>query len=143
MITATVKGFDHFDEVTDQVEQICVEALNAAAREGAQVASAIAARRSDTGTMATMHVVAATGDIDGYTSGFRSAAWYAVFQNFGTLVSRRRRVSAATLRRRSSGSGQARLAKNAGASGITPLRFFDAGRREGRRRLLAEIAKRV
>jgi len=109
MLRATVKGFERFDELDKEIEAACIRALDAAAEEGARAASEIAAQRHRTGAMERMEVSPAAGDIDGFSSGFRSAAWYARFQNDGTT------------------------------RGITPLRFFQKGRSAGRRRLLAEL----
>lgn len=142
-LTASVKGFDHFDELAHDIAETCVRALDAAAHEGAAVASGIASERSQTGKMAHMEVVDPEGDVDGYVSGFRSEAWYAWFQSAGTGGNRTRKVKASTLRHRSSSSGLARSERFGGNTGITPLHFFEEGRTAGRRKLIEEIDRQT
>lgn len=115
------------------------DAVTAASREGAETAAAIAQRRRRTGRMAEIEVLGTVGTPTGWEGGFRSPAFYAPFHDEGTLGSRRRRLKASTLRRRQSGSGQARQAKLAGSAGIPPLRFLAEGRRVARRRLVDEL----
>jgi hypothetical protein len=51
----------------------------------------------------------------------------AVWQDQGTLGKRRRKLAKATLRRRSTASGQSRLARVSGHPGVKPRRFFAKG----------------
>lgn len=125
-------GADIAREINEQVRHAVADA----SQHGAKVAAAGASRRRRTGRMADIQPVDVIGTPDGWEGGFRSPAFYAPFQSFGTLGSRRRKLKASTIRRRQSGSGQARLARTGGSGGITPLRFLEQGRTEGRRRLL-------
>ena len=89
--------------------------------------------------MARMQVLPVRGSPDGWEASFRSPAYYRLFQDLGTLDARGTKLKASTLARRSSPSGQARQAKVAGREGITPLRFYAAGRRAGRKAMLQVI----
>lgn len=63
------------------------------------------------------------------------------WQDQGTLGRRRRKLSASTLRRRQSGSGQARLARVAGSQGVRAKRFFSKALRSSKGPAVAAIAR--
>jgi hypothetical protein len=122
------------------------EAVRGATLEMAKAATGIARRRQRPGTHRKMMEITEltvfpyrSGWESGWEGGIMSPAWYAWFQSDGTLGSRKKPVKQATLDRRSSPSGKARYAKVAGRKGITPLEFFDAATKVGRRELKARI----
>jgi len=139
VIRARVDVSTDFGSITDAVNALAKRAVHAGAHEGARVASQVASARHKTGRMENMEVLPTRGSPDGWEASFRSRAPYRIFQDLGTLQARGTRLTAATMSRRSSPSGQARQAKVAGRAGITPLRFYAAGRREGRKAMLAVI----
>ena len=139
MIRSRVDISTDFGQITDAVNALARRAVQAGAAEGARVAGGIAATRRETGLMAQMQVLPVRGSPDGWEASFRSRAWWRLFQDLGTLQQRSTKLSAATLARRSSPSGQERLARAAGNPGIEPLHFYRAGRRAGRRRMMDVI----
>lgn len=141
MISSQIQVTDRFPEITLEVEQLAVRALDAAAQTAAQTARQVASRRRKTGRMSDFEAIPAAGSEDGYASGIRNdpGAWYDRFQNYGTAGNRRRKLKASTLRRRESPSGQARQQRFGTNRGIEPLGFLEAARREGRRELLRII----
>jgi len=139
MIKARVDVSTDFGRITREVNDLAKRAVTSGARVGAQTASEVASERSHTGTLAHMDVLPVRGSPDGWEASFRSRAYYRLFQDLGTLENRGTRLSAATVARRSSPSGQARQAKVAGRAGIEPLFFYRAGRRAGRAAMLAVI----
>jgi hypothetical protein len=124
------------DRFARRIEQQVPGLLRAAAEEGAKVASDASRSRQRTGKMAKMEVLPARETPRGFQGGFRSRAWYAGFQSYGTKGQRNRRVSAATLRRRQSSSEQARQSSSLG---ISPLGFLEKGRTAMRRALIARL----
>jgi len=128
VIKAELTVFDHFDEVTDDVDRLAQRAVHAAAEAGARVASEIAAERSQSGTMAEMEVIGTHGYEAGWQAGFKSRAWYAWFQDRGTLG-----------RRRPAAKRPGRIRTHEPGTGIEPLRFFEKGRAAGRRALRERI----
>ncbi len=146
-ITSTVKIDNRFGELTRGYDRAVRVALIRSVIVGAKVASARAKERSETGTMAQMSLryprPMKGGATRGYEAQFYSNAYYSSFQEFGTLGSRKRKLSAATVRRRSSASGQARQAKVSGRTGIQPLKFMVAGRAAARKTLLLELQRRL
>ena len=139
MIRARVDVSTDFGSITDAVNQLARRAVTEGAQEGARTAAQVASARRKTGLMATMEVLPVRGSPDGWEASFRSRAPYRIFQDLGTLQARSSKLTAATLTRRSSPSGQARQTKVAGRGGITPLRFYSAGRRAGRAAMLKVI----
>lgn len=139
----SVKSFQQFPVLSRKVELLAQEAVQAAAVEGAKAAEQAAGQRTRTGRMGRMTVVPAHGTPQGYAAGFASGAWYASFQNDGTRSRRTRSVKDATVRRRSSPSGQARQQRAGQHPGISPLRFFEAGQRAGRAALRRELERGV
>jgi hypothetical protein len=65
----------------------------------------------------------------------------AVWFELGTLSRRRRKLSRATLTRRASVSGQARLAKTAGNPGVYGTRFLAAGIVVTKKRFVEHLAR--
>lgn len=124
-------------EFAKHVNEQTKTALEEASRLGAQVASQASEPRHRTGKMAKMELLEVRGTPSGWTGGFRSEAFYAGFQSRGTRGNRRGKVSAATLRRRASASGQARGGGLGG--GITPLGFLEKGRTAARKDLIDRL----
>ena len=120
-----------FAEVTAAIAQGAREGVEVGARVGAQVASAVAAERSKSGTMANVQAGNATRTVDGWVASFVSRAYYAGFQNWGTLGKRRKALKQAPRTNRTRAPG----------TGITPLGFVQAGRGAGRRAMLARIRR--
>lgn len=101
------------DELRRRANLVARDAVADASRAGAEAASAIAARRRRTGTMADMELLDVEGTANGWSGGFRSKAWYAHFQSRGTR------------------------------RGIQPLGFLEEGRKVGRRELVRELERRL
>lgn len=141
MISSRVRVTDNFPRVTAAVDELAREAVEEGARVGAASASRAASSRRDSGLMEEMDVLPVEAAADGWRAGFRSRAWYAQFQDGGTVAGRTRAVKASTARRRTSASGAARFAKVAGSKGIRPLRFFARGKRDGHAAMLARISR--
>jgi len=138
MISANVNvvggwGQDFARRVNRQV-RIAVEQ---ASEDGARVAGAAAPRR--TGRMATMETLPVKPTPTGWSGGFFSRAFYAGWQSTGTLGSRSRKVKAATLRRRQSASGQARLARVGSSRGIKGSGFLEKGGTAARKSLIERL----
>lgn len=130
-------GAEFAKEVNERVRVAVTEA----SEHGADVASDIAQRRRRTGRMAKINAVSTRGTPTGWEGGFKSEAFYSGFQSRGTNAARKR-VSAATLRRRQSASGQARQARVAGAAGVKPLHHEEAGLKAAKKRL-RELLNRI
>ena len=140
MISARVNVVEHWGEkFALRVNAEVGVALTAAAEVGAHVASEASMSRKRTGRMAKMDVLETVGTPIGWAGGFRSEAFYAGFQSDGTLGSRRRKVSAATERRRASASGQARATRSGSNRGIKPLGFLEKGRTAAKLELLERL----
>jgi len=131
----------NFGAITDKVIAQAKQAVTAGAMVGAQVAGRVASQRSRSGKMARMEVLPVRQTPDGYEASFRSPAYYRLFQDLGTLKGRTRKLKKATLDRRNSPSGQARLAKAGDSIGIEPLYFYRAGRRAGTRAMMDVIRR--
>lgn len=127
------------DKMARAIEQHARAAIAPAAEDGAKVASDASRSRRRTGRMAEMDVLPVIPTQRGYSGGFRSRAWYAGFQSFGTGGSRKRKVKASTLHRRQSASGQARAARFTGNPGIAPLHFLEKGRAAMRKSLVSRL----
>jgi hypothetical protein len=76
---------------------------------------------------------------NGYEGGIVSPAWYAYFQNDGTLGRRKKPLRATTLERRARKSGRERQEKVKNHPGITPLGFFDAAVKHARKALKQKV----
>lgn len=131
LIKTSIEATSDFPRITREINELAKQAVAAGAQAGAQVASAIAAQRSDTGAMAGMRVSSADGTPDGWRASFVSPVFYAWFQNYGTLGNRRKRLKQAPRTDRTRAPG----------TGIKPLRFLDAGRAAGRRAMLEHISR--
>jgi hypothetical protein len=131
LVTARVDVTDNFDRITAEVNQLAQRAVRVAAIEGAAAAQAVASSRSKSGRMASIRADSVIRTPDGYAASFVSPVQHAWFQNYGTLGSRRRRLkqSPRTTRTREPGTG------------ITPLRFLEAGRRAGIAAMKRELAR--
>jgi hypothetical protein len=143
MVRSRVDVTMRFGEITEAVNKLAKEAVSAGAQEGARVAASIASSRRRTGLMAQMEVLPVRGSPDGWEASFRSRAPYRIFQDLGTLQGRSTKLSAATLARRSSPSGQARQARAAGSPGIEPLHFYRAGRSAGRKAMMGVVHRGI
>jgi hypothetical protein len=129
LLRATVNVTDDFRQVTVVVNELARHAVEAAAREGAAAAAAVASARSKTGRMASITPDNAIGTADGWAASFVSPTHYAWFQNYGTLGNRRKRLKQPPRGSRTREQG----------TGIEPLGFLEAGRRAGRRAMLRTI----
>jgi hypothetical protein len=150
MITSTVKIFDRFAEITDQVERAAVEGLDAAAREAASVAQANASIPLE------LEVKPAVGDVEGYSAGIKSrkktrnqgrTTPIAHFFDEGTLGKRKKppkrgRKGSWTVRQADGGSHTASRGDIDGR-GIEPEHFFAKGRSAGRKKLLERIQQQL
>lgn len=143
MIKSQVKVFDHFPEVSRQLEALAAEAVVVGARTGAEAASRAASSRHRTGRMQRMVATGPAATGSGYAAGFSSEAWYARFQNDGTGGRRTRQVKSSTLRRRETPSGQSRQQSYGANKGVAPLRFYQAGQKAGRAAMRSVIERGV
>lgn len=85
MINATVTLHGNWaNDLIRKAELSVPIELAEASRLGAEAASTVADRRHRTGKMAEMEILEVHGTATGWEGGFRSRAWYAVFQNKGT-----------------------------------------------------------
>lgn len=143
MLSASVKGFEKFSEVSADIDALCLAALEEAAAEAAQVAQQQASVPLD------IEVAPAAGDVDGFSSGIRSnkrgkeGARIAPFFDGGTLAGRRRKLKS---NRRDqwqvNRSGSAYTAHRhpiVEGEGIPAEGFFGKARAAGKRKLLARI----
>lgn len=133
-------GWD--DQMAQDLSAATRQALFETTTEMAKAATHIARERQRPGNHRKMQEITELTVFewsDGWEGGIISPAWYAWFQNDGTLGSRKKKLKKATLERRSSRSGQARYAKVSGNKGITPLGFFDAAIKVARKDLKARI----
>lgn len=118
-----------------QVNREIADGARLAVHEGAQVGAAVAAgvasQRVKTGTMANIQAGSPSRTVDGWIASFVSRAWYGMFQDRGTLGSRRRPLKQAPRTNRTREPG----------TGIEPLEFARAGRSAGRRAMLDRIRR--
>ena len=135
-VRARVDFRNEFPRITRDIDELAKRSVVAAAAAGAEVAANIASTRRKTGRIAQIVPTPPRNTGEGWTSTFASRVFYAWFQEYGTLAARKRGVSRATLARRSSASGQSRLARVAGSKGVEPLGFMRAGTRAGRKVML-------
>jgi hypothetical protein len=148
VIRSSVKVFQRFPEITQQVERAAREGLDEAAAEAAAVAQAGASIDLEA------EVIAAHGDVVGYSAGIKSRKQtrtegrttpIAGFFDQGTLGKRtkglkRPRKSSWTVQR-GSGSYTAHRAGDLEGKGVAPERFFGKARTAGRRKLIARLAR--
>lgn len=132
-ISSTVDVTNNFPQMKRAYSQLAKRAVGEAAIKGGQVAASLAAQRSKSGQMAGIRVSSPTGSADGWESAFLSPVYYAWFQNWGTLGNRTRPLKQAPRGTRSREPG----------TGIKPLYFLDAGKREGRRAMVKMIRKGI
>lgn len=125
MINSTVKVFDHFDEIGDEIDEFARYAVWAAAAEAGATAAAIGGARG----MTDFAVSPARGDIEGYIAGIKGAHWYWRLQSFGTL--------GRAIRPKRPGH----IRSHAPGTGITPNGMYQAARLNGRRKLLEVLAR--
>lgn len=121
-------------EMIEDVKPLVKAAVEEASREAAKVAAPIAHQRQRAGSHRKMGEITDLKTFlteTGYEGGIKSPAWYAYFQNDGTLGRRKKPLRQSTLDRRKSRSGQLRLAKVANNPGIKPLEFFDQAMKVG------------
>lgn len=127
LVHSRVDITDNFDRVTDAVNQQARRAVDVAAFEGAKAAVAKGAERG----MGPAIVEPAVGTVDGWLASFVMEGPHQWWQNYGTLGSRVKPLKRPPQTDRTRAPG----------TGIKPLGHLDAGKREGRRALLREIAR--
>jgi hypothetical protein len=120
------------------------EAVRETGVEMAQIAADISRQRSRPGgaarrTMKEITDLKVFQTPNGYEGGIVSPAWYAYFQNDGTLGRRKKPLRASTLERRANKSGRERQEKVKNHPGITPLGFFDAAVKHARKALKQKV----
>lgn len=69
--------------------------------------------------------------------------WRGIFFELGTLLRRRKKLSRATIARRSSASGQARAGRVADGMGVRPQRFLSLGLRRAKEQLPLTLAREL
>lgn len=138
---------DRFRSFGAHVDQSVTQALFTAANEGARAAREKRPRKSPvTGqryqtediqskTMPQTPKRTAKGTEVTLVNRDYRGVWF----ELGTLGRRRRKLTKATLARRESTSGQARLAKTAGNPGVSGNRFLAAGMLETKKRFQREL----
>lgn len=134
---------DRFHTFDRMVDQAVSQALFSAANEGARTAQEKRPRANyriegiQAKTVANAPKRTAKGSEVQLVDTDHRAVWF----ELGTLSRRKRKVSRATLARRSSGSGQARFAKTAGNPGVYPTRFLAAGIVVTKKRFVEHLAR--
>ena len=124
---STVDFTNRLPEVSRTIQKLAEEAVAEAARVGAEAASQRAAQR---GMGDTIHPSSSLRTYDGFQASFvcvHPAVWW---QNYGTLGSRRKRLKQPPRTDRTRAPG----------TGITPLRFLQAGRAAGRAHMIKRIS---
>jgi len=129
-LKSNVKIDNRFGKITRDYDRALQRALADAARAGAQVASAKAQERKQTGKMAEIKVAAVRQGRKGPNVLFASTPFYAAFQEFGTLGNRKRKLKQ---ERRTTPTGE----------GVPPLRFMGKGRTAARKLLLPLIQRHM
>lgn len=109
VIHSTVNLTNNFGNISRNVEEVARHAVGVAAREGGQVAAEKAAERRKTGAMGSIRVSSPTRSDFGWEATFLSPVFYAWFQDRGTKT------------------------------GISPLRFLEAGLAAGRKAMRETI----
>lgn len=140
-----VKVTNDFPRVGRGFDKAIMRAVVDAAEIGAAVSRAEADKRRKTGTLAdSIKTTAPRKGKRGWNVLIVDTAYYAMWQEFGTRGKRRKKLSEATLKRRSSTSGQERIRKAGGLEGgIKPLRFMGKGRTAARKALLPLIHREI
>lgn len=133
LVHSTVNFTNRFSEITADVNQLAREAVTAGAHAGAQAAHAVASQRQVTGRMASIRTEPVHGSDNGWTASFVSPVYYAWFQNYGTLGNRRKALK---------GSPRTNRTRDPG-TGVEPLHFLEAGRRAGRKAILARVKQGI
>lgn len=123
----------NFARVTQAVNQQARRAVTVAAAEGARAAASKASSRSKSGRMASMRVEPTRRSVDGWVGSFVSPVYYAWFQNYGTLGSRRKQLKQPPRTNRTRAPG----------TGVEPLGFLEEGKRVGRRALIRELTRGI
>lgn len=137
LVTSRVDVSSNFGAVTRRLDELSREAVAIAAREGGAVAAQIASTRrgtrsegdDETQSMSDVRVSSPSRTQDGWQASFVSPVKHAWFQNYGTLGNRRKPLKQTPRTNRTRAPG----------TGVEPLGFLDAGRRAGRRALIAHI----
>ncbi len=133
-ITSTVKIDNRFGALERGYDRTIASALQHAAAVGAEVSRSAAQARSESGEMSHIRTTGVRPDRRGLTRGydiaFYSPAFYAQFQELGTLSARKKKLKQPSRNLRSGG-------------GIKPLRFMAKGRTAARRALLLELQRRL
>jgi hypothetical protein len=133
-LTSSVKVSNGFPQLRWRIHEGAIpRALNAAAKDGAEVARGIASERSRTGAMANVKMVPARRSTRGWDALIISPPFYAWFHEHGTLGNRRRKLKQ---------PGRARRDRRPG-TGIRPLRFLGRGRTAARRSLLDYLQREI
>lgn len=129
IVRQSVEVRSNLREVNDQIIADARTAVAEAAHVGADVARTLASTRVRTGRMSAIRTVDLHRTYEGHEAGFESPVFYATFQEWGTLGNRTKPLkrSPRTNRTREPGTG------------VEPLGFMGAGRRAGRKHLLARI----
>lgn len=147
MLRANFNGFERFNEVSDDIDRLCIAALDEAAAAAASVADANAFIPLE------LDVQPAEGTIDGFSSGIRSRKTgkrgirLAPIYDEGTLSLhhgklRQQRRKSWTVNRKGS-TYTANRHKLGPVSGIEPQRFLPAARAAGKRVLLLTIDRGI
>lgn len=125
--TSKVDYTNRLGEISRDITRLAQDAVSESARVGAQAASQVAAQR---GMGDTIHPSSVLRTYDGFQASFvcvHPAVW---FQSYGTLGNRRKRLKQPPRTDRTRAPG----------TGITPLRFLQAGRAAGRRHMIQRIS---
>jgi len=146
MITATVKGFQKFSVINEDIERLSLAALDEAAWIAAETAQAGASINLDIEVIpATIGVEAVTSGIVSRKTGRKSEVRIAGFFDQGTLSGRSRALKRPRRDhwsvRRGSSSYTATRHAIADGEGIKAERFFGRARSAGRKTLLARIER--
>jgi hypothetical protein len=134
-ITSTVQVNKRWDHVMREYREAVEHALHDAGKVAVHAAKASASERSQTGTMASEIDHTRPSEIRGRKSGMDvlvyAKPFYALYQNWGTLDSRTRKLKQPGRERKRQGTG------------VKPLYFMEKGRSAGRKVLLARLAAHI
>jgi hypothetical protein len=133
-VTSNVKVSNNFPQLKRRIHEGAIpRALKEAAEDGARVSRTIARSRVETGAMADIKVAPPRRDVKGWNVIFFSPAYYAWFQEKGTLGNRRGRLKqpGRSSRDRSPGTG------------IEPLNFLAKGRTAARKSLMEHLRREI
>jgi hypothetical protein len=149
VIRSTVKAWQQFPKITEEVNKLAVIAIDEASKTAAEVAQTNSSRID-----LELELVPAHGDIEGYAGGIKSrkrSRWsstpIALFFDKGTLGERKgklkqpgRREESWPVTRRGS-SYEAHRREISEGKGIPAERFFLKAKRAGRKALLERIRR--